>query len=183
MVESTGFGAVCPRPQREPALTASPNSISRSMSPILTPAVRNVFQDVEHLFGSPTAGYALAAGFELGEGEEVLRHIHHAGILVQDNHAARTHDGTGFRQCFIINGRIQKSCRQTSSRGTSRLYGLETFTAGNASADVINNLPEGRPHGNLDQTAVRDLPGEGKDGGTLAFLRADTGIPLCTLSR
>ena len=39
------------------------------------------------------AGRALAAGLARGEAHEVARDVHHAVVLVHDDHAARAHDG------------------------------------------------------------------------------------------
>ena len=69
----------------------------------------NSGQDFEHLGGPQTAGRAFAAGFILGEGEEITGNIHHAGILIHDDHPARTHHGAHLAQGVIIDGDVQNS--------------------------------------------------------------------------
>jgi hypothetical protein len=47
------------------------------------------FQDLEHSHGAFAAGRALAARFILNEIHEEPGHIHHACLIVHDDHPAR----------------------------------------------------------------------------------------------
>ena len=49
-------------------------------------------QDLEQPLRADPAGNAFAAGFRLGELQEVFRDVHHAVGLIEHDHAARAHD-------------------------------------------------------------------------------------------
>ena len=98
MVESTGLGAVWPRPQRAVSLMVSPRSIEALDVALLALAAADALEDLEHPLGADAAGRALAAGLVLREVEEEAGHVDHAGVLVHDDHAAGAHDGAELLQ-------------------------------------------------------------------------------------
>ena len=63
--------------------------------------------------------------------------------------------------------------------GPPDLDRLESLAAGDAAADVEDDLPQGDAHGHFDQAGVVDLAGQGEDLGALALLGADAGEPVC----
>ena len=120
------------------------------------------------------AGRALAAGLVFQEVEEVAGDVHHAGVLVHDDHAAGAHH------------RAQPSVSSSKSTGRSRscsgmqppgrpagLHGLERFLLRDAAADVEDDLAQGHAHRHLDQAGVLHLADQREDLGALAVLRAD----------
>jgi hypothetical protein len=50
----------------------------------------------QHSLGPHAAGHAFAARFFLDELQEEAGHVHHAGVLVHHDQAARTHDRAEF---------------------------------------------------------------------------------------
>ena len=56
--------------------------------------------------------------------------------------------------------------------GAADLRGLELLAAGDAAADVVDDLAERHADGHLDQAGVLDGAGEGEDLGALALLGA-----------
>ena len=61
---------------------------------LLALALGDAGEDLEHPLRPDAAEGALPARLALDEGEEVAGHVHHAGGLVHDDHAAGAHDGT-----------------------------------------------------------------------------------------
>ena len=58
------------------------------------------------------------------------------------------------------------------------LDGFETFIILDAAADVVDDLAQGQPKGNLDQTGMFDIPGQSEGLGALGFLSAHAGVPF-----
>src|SRR5208337_2949167 len=131
-----------------------------------------------HLGRPGAAGNALAAGFGHAELHEVVRHVHHAGAVVHDDHAAGAHDGTEFPERFIVYGEVEELFRDAAAGRSTGLHGLEFMAFGNAAANLKNDLAEGRSHGHLNQADIAHLACECKDLGTLAFLCADGSVPI-----
>ncbi len=86
-----------------------------------------------------TAGIALTTRFFFEKIEKISGHIHHAGILVHDNHTAGAHHGADFRQLIKVDAQIQVLFRDTSARRTAGLNRFELLLFGYSAADVINN--------------------------------------------
>ena len=103
--------------------------------------------------------------------------IHHAGYFVHHDEAARSHHGTGFAQCFVIELQIQVFCGETSTHRTAGLNGFELLTVLDAASDVKNNFAQGNAHGHFDQTWLDDVAADRKGLGALGFLSAHAGIP------
>ena len=98
MVESTGLGQVCPRPQRAESLMSRPHFRKEFNISFPSFAFGDSRQDLQHPFGADAAGNTLSAGFVLGEAQKETGNVHHAGLFVHDDHAARSHHGTRFGQ-------------------------------------------------------------------------------------
>src|SRR5208337_1954903 len=130
-------------------------------------------QKLVHLGRPGAAGNALAAGFGHAELHEVARHVHHAGAVVHDDHAAGAHDRAEFPERFIVHGEFEELLRDAAAGRPAGLHGFEFVAFGDATTDLINDLAEGRAHGHLDQTNVAHLAGEREDLGALALLGAD----------
>ncbi|VTR70068.1 hypothetical protein DESC_780256 [Desulfosarcina cetonica] len=135
------------------------------------------FQNTEKLGGADPAGRTFPAGFGHAELHEEFGHIHHAGPVVHDDHATGAHDGAHFPEGIVIHRHVQELFRHAAAGGTAGLDGLEPSAGGNPAADVENDLPQGGPHGHLDEPGVIDLAGQGEYLGALAFFRADAGEP------
>ena len=65
---------------------------------------------------------------------------------------------------------------ETASGGAADLYSLE-FPVLDAAADVEDDLPERRTHGNLDESGIVDVSGKGEGLGAVVVFRADGLIP------
>src|SRR5450759_1051916 len=78
-------------------------------------AVYDVGQDRMHLEHALATGHALAARFELGEIQEIAGHVHHAGVFVHHDHAARPHHGASRVQAFIVQRQVQQAFGETTA--------------------------------------------------------------------
>ena len=137
-------------------------------------AGRDLVQELVHLPGADAAGRALAAGLALGKGEEVLGHVHHAVVLVQDHHAAGAHDRAHAGQGIEVHRHVEELGRDAAARRTAGLDRLELLVrVQHAAADVEDDLPERDAHGHFDEARVLDLAGQGEHFRALRFLRAD----------
>ena len=103
------------------------------------------------------AGRAFAARFLCQEGDEVPGDVHHAGLIVHDDHAARTHHGSRFGQAVEIDRHVEVRFGQTAAGGAARLHGLEFAAARNAAADVEDDLAQRDSHRDFDQAGVVDF--------------------------
>ena len=71
---------------------------------------------------------------------------------------------------------------ETASGRSAGLHRLEGMAVGDPAADLEDDLAQRHAHGNLNQTGVSDLSGQGEDLGSLAALRANAGVPLRPLA-
>ena len=125
MVVSTGLGAVWPRPHREVSRIMRPSSSSRSRSSFGALAVGELVQDAQGLVQADAAGDAFAAGFGVGELDEVAGDVHHAVVFVHHHHAAGAHDGAELRQRFVIHRRVEHLLRDAAAGRAAGLHGLD----------------------------------------------------------
>ena len=102
----------------------------------VSPPFGNVRDDFQHPVDPDSAGNTLAAGFVLEEIQEIFGHIHHAGSVVHDHHAARTDHGAGFGKGVEIHRQIEQAYRQTSARRAAGLYRLDRFSVVGPATDV-----------------------------------------------
>ena len=58
-------------------------------------ALGDAGQHLQHSLAADAAGSALPAGLGVGEGQEELGELHHTGVFVHHDHAARAHRGAG----------------------------------------------------------------------------------------
>ena len=94
-------------------------------------------------------------------------------VFVHDDHAAGTHDGAQFGDLLVVDGCIQMLDGNTASGRTAQLGRFEFLPFGDTAADVIDDRAEGGAHGNLHESDIVDVAGQGKDLGSLAPFRAD----------
>ena len=129
-MERKGLGALVPRAQSDASLAVSARSSKSSMSPSLPlPSVMRV-RIFEHLPQAFPAGDALAAGFIRQELDEVAGDVDQAGVLVHDDHAARSHHRAGLGELVEADRKIQQGLGKAASRGPAGLHGLEFLAAG-----------------------------------------------------
>ena len=76
-------------------------------------------EHLEHALGAEAAGHALAARLLLREVEEEARQVDHAGLVVDDDHAAGADDGAGRGQALVVDRRVEQA-RRARSRRTDR---------------------------------------------------------------
>src|SRR6516162_6559764 len=93
---------------------------------------------IEHLLepgGALTAGDAPAAGFVGVKMHDAPRHIHHASVFVNDDHAARAEHRPGFGDSVVVHGDINFIGFEYGAGTATRNDGLELF----ASTDAAGN--------------------------------------------
>ena len=93
-------------------------------------------QQVVHLRRADAAGHALAARLAHAEFHEVRGHVHHAGRLVHDDHAARAHDRADLAERLVVDGHVEELRGDAAAGGAAGLHGLERSAVGDAAADV-----------------------------------------------
>ena len=109
---------------------------------------------------------------------EVLGDVHHARVLVHDDHAAGAHHRTGFRQAVEIDGQVGQRRGDAATGRASGLNGLQGLVVLHSPADVFNNLPQSDAHGDFHQPGVLALTDHREDLGPLAALAPDGGVFL-----
>ncbi|KUG23941.1 hypothetical protein ASZ90_006239 [hydrocarbon metagenome] len=67
-----------------------------------TLAKRDVFKNFIHPLRSFTAGETFATGLVFKKIHKIFGNVHHAGVLVHNNHATRSHDGSDLCQAVVI---------------------------------------------------------------------------------
>ena len=85
-------------------------------------------------------------------------------------------------QVVVVDRGIQEALGQAAARRAACLNGLELLASLHPASDVIDDLAQGRPHGDLDESDVVDLSRKGEDLGPLRLLRADGGEPFHPLT-
>ena len=79
------------------------------------PSCRYLREGIMDLPRSHPAGHAFTAGLGHTELHKEFRHIHHAGGLIHDDHAAGTHDRADLGQGVIVHRHIQELLRDTAA--------------------------------------------------------------------
>ena len=141
-------------------------------------ALADARDDLEHPLGADAARRTLAAGFILHELEKEPRHVHHAGIFVHHDQAARAHDGAQFGDRLVVQGDVQVFGGDASARWPSDLRGLEVLAVRHASPQLMDHCLQRGPHRHFNQAGVVHGTRQGEDLGALAFPRAEGGEPL-----
>ena len=98
--------------------------------------------------------------------------------MVHDHQTARTHHGADGFEGFVVDFDVQVLFGYAAARRTANLNRLVGHIAGNAVADVEDNLTQGGAHGHFDEAGVVHFTGKGEDLGALALLGADGGEPF-----
>src|SRR5208283_365961 len=140
--------------------------------------IRDPGQDLEQGLAALAACAALAARLVVGELDEELGDIHHAGVFIHNNHSARTHHRAHFLQALVIDGKIDELAGDATARRSACLHRLELLLVGNAPADLVDDVAQGDAHRDLDQAGVVDLSDQGEDLGALAGGGSYAGEPL-----
>ena len=129
-------------------------------------------ENFQKLRRAEPARCTLAATFLGGEGEEIARQVHHAGVLVHDNHAAAAHDRAMADQLLVINARVEQGGWNTAAAGAAGLHRLDGAAGGAAAAHFVNDLGERDAHRHFDQAAVADFAHDRKHLRAFALLGA-----------
>ncbi|VTR63828.1 hypothetical protein DESC_100024 [Desulfosarcina cetonica] len=137
--------------------------------------------DFEHLPHAFPAGHAFAAGFLAQKVQEGAGHLHHAGVFVQNQHAAGPHGGAETGEGVKIQGRVQEVLGNAAAHGTAEVHRLELLVSRNAAADIEDDLPQRGSHGHFHHGRVLDMAGDRDQLGPFAFLRANAGVPCVAL--
>ncbi|OQC09320.1 MAG: hypothetical protein BWX75_01171 [Candidatus Cloacimonetes bacterium ADurb.Bin088] len=132
---------------------------------------RDAGENLQHPERADAAEGAFAAGFALGEIQEIARHIDHAGAFVHHNHSSGTHDRPGGVDAVVIHNSIKQFSGDATPGGASHLDSLERLIRLHAAAHFVDDVPERDTHGNLDQPAAGDLARQGEDLGAGRLLR------------
>ena len=123
----------------------------------------DLLEHLEHAAGADAAGRALAAGLVLGEPEVELRHRGHAVLVGEDDHAAGAHHGPDLRERPVVDRRVEVLLGDAAAGRAAGLHRLELASAGDAAADVVDDLAQRGAHRDLDEADVVDLAGERED--------------------
>ena len=137
--ESTGLGAVCPRPQRELALTtrASRSSRSRSAS---SPLPVQIASRISTRCPVPTRqGTHLPHDSSCVKLQEVPGDVDHAGVVVEHDHAAGAHDRAGRGEALVVDRRVEELVAEAAAGGSAGLHRLELAAWQHAAADVVDH--------------------------------------------
>ena len=86
------------------------------------------------------AGRALAAAFAAQELHEEARDVDHAGALVHDDHAARTHRRAELLEGLVVGGHVEQGGRHAAAGGAADLHGFDLVTRRGAPADGVDDL-------------------------------------------
>ena len=120
--------------------------------------LRDGGQHVEHLARADPAGHALAARLALREGQEEAGDVHHAGGVVDDDHAARAHDRAGGAQVLVVDARVEHARRDAAAGRPAHLHGLEGAAVAAAAADLEDHLAQRHADRHLDQAGCWTAP-------------------------
>ena len=74
---------------------------------------------------------------------------------------------------LVVDRRVEQVGRDAAAGGAAGLHRLDRAAVGDAAADVLDDLPQRRPHRHLDQAGVAHLAGQREDLRALALLGAD----------
>ena len=135
-------------------MICSPSSIEQIDVPLAPLARCDAFEDLEHPLRPDAAERALPAALVLREVQEEPRDVDHAGRVVHDDHAARSHDGARLRDRLVVDGSVHELDRHAAARRAAELNGLERTSLGDAAADLVDDLADRQPHRDLDESAA-----------------------------
>ncbi len=131
-----------------------------------------------HLFEPFPAGHALPARFIHQEVYEVLCHIHHARILIHDDHAAGAHYAPYFLQAVVVHGHVYPAHWDAPAGGPPGLNRLQTLVFLDPPSNVIDDLAKGNAHGNFYQTGISYLTHQGEYLGSLTCGGSNITVPF-----
>ena len=125
-------------------------------------------EDLQHPLGADSAERAFAARFRLRELQKEAGHVHHAVTVVEDHHAAGTHDGAGLGQRFIIDRRVGERRRNAPAGRTAHLHRFEGASVLDTAADFLDDLANRDAHRDFDEPAAPHLARQCEDLGPFA---------------
>ncbi len=140
-------------------------------------ALADAIEDLQHPLRADPAGHALAARLLLDEFEEEAGDVDHAAILIHDDQAAGAHDGAQFGERLVVQRHVQVLLGNAAAGRAADLGGLEGLAAGDAAADVVDQIAERHAHRHFDEARVFDRAGQGEDLSALAPFSALGGVP------
>src|SRR5215472_1800115 len=112
------------------------------------------------------AGDAPAAGFVRVEVHDAARHIHHAGVFVDDDHAARAEHGTGLGDGVVVHGDINFVGFEDRAGASARDDGLQFLPAAHAAGHFIDELLHVHAERNLIDAGLVHVAGDAEKAGT-----------------
>ncbi|OPZ97152.1 MAG: hypothetical protein BWY71_01708 [Planctomycetes bacterium ADurb.Bin412] len=147
---------------------------------VVLPAARagNGLENLEHPLGALAAGNALPTAFRLDKFHEEFGQIDHAGIFIEDDQPAGTHNSANGLYRLVVNFDIQTVFGDAATGRSADLYAFAAFAIGNSAADIIDHLLEGSSHRDFDQAGTFDHAGEGEDFGAFAGFGAHGTEPI-----
>ena len=74
--------------------------------------------------------------------QEEAREVDHAGLVVDDDHAAGADDGAGRGEALVVDRRVEQVRRHAAAGGAAELHGLELLAVLDAAADVEDDVAE-----------------------------------------
>ena len=122
-----------PRPHSDMSRIMRPSSSSVVEIRLGRRPAREAVEESQRLVQADAAGDALAAGFRMGELDEVARHVHHAVVFVHHHHAAGAHDGAQLRQRLVVDRRVEHLLRDAAAGRPAGLHGFDGASARRAS--------------------------------------------------
>ena len=85
------------------------------------------------------------------EFEEEAGHVDHAAVLVHDDQAAGAHDRAQFGERLVVQRHVEVLLGDAAAGGAADLRRLELLAAGNAAADVVDQVAQRHADGHFDQ--------------------------------
>src|SRR6516162_257 len=142
-------------------------------------AAEPVVEAIEH-FAQPSgafaAGNAPATGFVSIEMHNAASHVDHAGIFVDDHHAARTEHGAGFGYGVVVHGHIDFVSLEERAGAAAGNNRFQFFAARNTTRHLVDELFHVHAQGNFVDAGLIDVPGDTKEARAAVFRRAAIGI-------
>ena len=139
---------------------------------------------VEQLFqpsGALAARHAPTAGLVRVEVHDALRHLHHAGCLVEDDDAARAEHRAGLAERVEVHGDVDFIGREQGRRRTARNHRLQPLVSSDTAADFIDHFPQGKSHRQFVDAGVRNVPAQAEEARPAVALAAEIGEPLAAV--
>ena len=119
--------------------------------PFAAVARADAIQDLQHPLRADAAERALAARLVLREAQEVAGDVDHAIGVVEHHQSAAAHDRADLDQRLVVHRCVGQRGGDAAAGRTTHLHRLELASRQHAAADVLDDLPQGDAHRDLDQ--------------------------------